>query len=77
MILRRTALMLFAMTATTTLFAHDGHGRTEGSSILHYLSEPYHAIALFLGVASIAGALLIVRRRRTARRAAAETTTRS
>lgn len=30
----------------TALFAHSGHGETAGHSLLHYLTEPMHAVIL-------------------------------
>lgn len=41
-------------TGNTTLFAHPGHGTTEGQSLIHYLSEPLHAAILALVIIMIA-----------------------
>lgn len=38
--------IIFLFTGITTLFAHPGHGATEGNSLIHYLSEPLHATIL-------------------------------
>lgn len=38
-----SSLLLFIMNQTT-LFAHPGHGDSAGHSLLHYLTEPMHAM---------------------------------
>ena len=38
--------IIFLITGVTTLFAHPGHGATDGNSLMHYLSEPLHAAIL-------------------------------
>lgn len=43
--------------APVSLFAHPGHGVTEGHTITHYLTEPVHAIAIFSALVIIAGYL--------------------
>ena len=75
--LRRTALLLFALTTASELLAHDGHGQTEGGSLLHYVSEPFHTTALLLIVATIVACLLMVQRRRVARQVASKRATRA
>lgn len=45
--------VLFFITQTT-LFAHPGHGDTSGHSLLHYLTEPMHAMVLGAVVLMIA-----------------------
>ena len=46
------------MTALLASLAHPGHGITDGSSLVHYLAEPLHVVAL---VALVAGAAIAVR----------------
>ena len=36
-----------------TVFAHEGHGHTDGYTIIHYLTEPVHAFAV--GIAFVTG----------------------
>ena len=35
------------------VFAHEGHGHTDGYTIIHYLTEPVHALAV--GAAFVTG----------------------
>ncbi len=51
-----------ALLLSAGLFAHDGHGHTGGYTIIHYLTEPVHAVSLVL--AFVAGLLLWRRTRR-------------
>ena len=37
-------VLSFAMLSPLALFAHEGHGHTEGFTIIHYLLEPLHMI---------------------------------
>jgi hypothetical protein len=37
-------LTLSSITIPASLLAHPGHGETEGFSIIHYFTEPMHAI---------------------------------
>lgn len=46
-----SALSLFAM-IPAIVSAHPGHGGTDGYTIIHYFTEPVHAVAL--GVVMIA-----------------------
>ena len=47
------SILLFIMNQTT-LLAHPGHGDTGGHSLLHYLTEPMHAMVLGAVVLMIA-----------------------
>ena len=38
--------IIFLFTGITKLFAHPGHGTSDGNSLMHYLSEPLHAAIL-------------------------------
>jgi len=38
--------ILIILVNQASLFAHSGHGETAGHSLLHYLTEPIHAIIL-------------------------------
>lgn len=46
-------LLLFIMNQTT-LLAHPGHGDSTGHSLLHYLTEPMHAMVMGAVVLMIA-----------------------
>lgn len=48
-----TSILIFIINSTT-LFAHPGHGHTEGHSLTHYLMEPMHAMVLGAVVLMIA-----------------------
>ena len=47
---------LLAVAIPLAVAAHPGHGETEGFSIIHYFSEPVHALASVAGL----GILLFV-----------------
>ena len=38
--------ILILMINSASLFAHPGHGHTDGHSLTHYLMEPMHAMVL-------------------------------
>lgn len=43
--MKKIALVgLFAAMVPVSLFAHPGHGETDGFTITHYFTEPIHAI---------------------------------
>ncbi len=53
----KATLILIATSLPVWLLAHPGHGETEGFSIIHYFTEPMHAIitvgamvALYAGI---------------------------
>ncbi len=48
-----TTMMVFIINGSK-LFAHPGHGQTEGHSFIHYLIEPMHAMILGAVVLMIA-----------------------
>lgn len=48
-----TCFIIFLMNSSH-LFAHPGHGSTEGQSLIHYLMEPMHAMVLGAVVLMIA-----------------------
>jgi len=56
------ALLSFAPLAS---FAHPGHGETGGYSIIHYFTEPVHAIVT-LSVFALAYVVVRVMRKRKA-----------
>lgn len=35
-----------------TVYAHEGHGHTDGYTIIHYLTEPVHALAAGIAFAT-------------------------
>jgi len=49
--------MLLLLSGFTPLFAHPGHGTTEGHSLIHYLSEPMHAMVLAAVIIMIASSV--------------------
>ncbi|MFN8244659.1 MAG: hypothetical protein U0X40_11450 [Ferruginibacter sp.] len=52
--MRKIAVFLSLLaTAPLSLFAHPGHGETDGFTITHYFVEPIHVVAL-VGVVSLA-----------------------
>jgi hydrogenase/urease accessory protein HupE len=48
-----TFILIF-ISSCTNLFAHSGHGHTDGNSLIHYLMEPMHAMFLVAVVLMIA-----------------------
>ncbi|MEI8097187.1 MAG: hypothetical protein WCG74_00040 [Sediminibacterium sp.] len=52
-----------ALLLPATTWAHPGHGETDGYSIIHYFSEPQHAI-ITLGVMTIAVIYILRERKR-------------
>ena len=52
-----TFILLLA--GTTVIMAHPGHGDSEGRSLIHYFSEPFHAIPLILVIAIAAGVIFM------------------
>ncbi|MFO8029575.1 MAG: hypothetical protein R6U28_06920 [Cyclonatronaceae bacterium] len=60
-----TALLILVLTACAAAWAHPGHGETEGYSLLHYFSEPFHVIPMAaVIVASVLIFLFIYSRRK-------------
>ncbi len=57
---------LLAASLPILAFAHPGHGGSDGYTIIHYFSEPQHAI-ITLGV--MAGAIVLIVRERNKRKA--------
>lgn len=49
-----SAFILLLLTGTNTLFAHPGHGATDGHSMFHYLTEPMHVMVLAVVIIMIA-----------------------
>lgn len=47
---------LAMLVCTQAAWAHEGHGATEGSSLLHWLAEPLHAVPVLAALA-VAGVL--------------------
>jgi hypothetical protein len=46
-------------------FAHPGHGETEGFSIIHYFTEPVHAVVTVLATAAVITLVGYARRRQS------------
>jgi hydrogenase/urease accessory protein HupE len=40
----KSSFLLAALAVPASLLAHPGHGETDGFSIIHYFTEPMHAI---------------------------------
>jgi hydrogenase/urease accessory protein HupE len=57
------------LAAAPVLFAHPGHGETEGFTIIHYFTEPTHAVVTVLAVAAVIGLYQYLRRRETGKKA--------
>ena len=62
--MRRLSPVLSALFLAAPAFAHEGHGRSEGGSLLHYLLEPLHASAV---VGAVLAAVFVARALRAAR----------
>lgn len=48
---------ILLLTGATAIMAHPGHGESKGHSLIHYFSEPIHAIPLILVIAIAAGVI--------------------
>jgi hypothetical protein len=55
---RLTTLATLLLAAPALLSAHSGHGKTDGETLLHYLTEPQHLAAV---LTTLLIAVLIVR----------------
>jgi hypothetical protein len=62
--MRRLSPVLSSLFLAAPALAHEGHGRSEGGSLLHYLSEPLHAAAV---VGAVLAAIFVARALRAAR----------
>ena len=51
------------LAAAPALFAHPGHGETEGFTITHYFTEPVHGVISILAVAGVLVMVSVLRRR--------------
>lgn len=59
-------MSLVAALLPLSMFAHPGHGEIEGFTIIHYIVEPIHAIAVIGGVLVAAIYLRWQRKKNTA-----------
>ena len=57
---------LLAASLPFLVFAHPGHGGSDGYTIIHYFSEPQHAI---ISLAVMAAAIVLIVRERNKRKA--------
>lgn len=57
---------LLAASLPFLAFAHPGHGGTDGYTIIHYFSEPQHAL---ISIAVMAGAIVLIVRERNKKKA--------
>lgn len=64
--MKKTLLSLLAL---SPLFgwAHEGHGRTQGNTFLHYIAEPEHAVVVLLVVAAVAFSVIAFLRTKKAK----------
>jgi hydrogenase/urease accessory protein HupE len=51
--MRKFLSLLLAVSAVSPVFAHEGHGHTEGFTITHYFTEAEHAIPLALALVAV------------------------
>lgn len=51
------------LAAAPALFAHPGHGETEGFTITHYFTEPVHAVVTVLAVVGVLVLVTALRKR--------------
>lgn len=67
----QSAIAALSLVAATSVLAHPGHGTTESSTIVHYLSEPLH---IALGAAAVLAivAIGVVLKRANAKKPAAQ-----
>lgn len=58
--------IIFLFAGNSTLFAHPGHGATDGNSLIHYLSEPLHAsiLASVIIIIATSATWMIMRKRK-------------
>lgn len=61
--MKKLVSLLVTLLATVAVFAHEGHGHTEGFTIKHYFTEPEHVIPIVVAVAL--AIVLVARFRRT------------
>ncbi|MBL7739180.1 MAG: hypothetical protein JNK14_08165 [Chitinophagaceae bacterium] len=59
--MRKLLSLLLMLSAISPVWAHEGHGHTEGFTITHYFTEPEHFIPLAIAVVAV---IVWVRRRR-------------
>jgi hydrogenase/urease accessory protein HupE len=56
---------LVFLAAPATVLAHPGHGETEGFSVIHYFTEPVHAVVTILAIAAVITLVGYARRRQS------------
>ncbi len=61
--MKKITLALLAIIPIVS-FAHPGHGETEGYSIIHYFTEPVHAIVSISVLVLAYAASRIIRRKK-------------
>ncbi len=63
--------IIFFIPGIIALRAHPGHGATEDHSLIHYLTEPMHAMVLAAVLLMIAGSVtwLILKKKKLTERA--------
>ncbi len=63
--------IIFFVLGNIALLAHPGHGTTDGHSLIHYLTEPMHAMVLAAVFIMIAASVtwMILRKKKATERA--------
>ncbi len=61
-----SSCVILLLTGIKNLYAHPGHGSTDGHSFIHYLTEPMHAMVLAAVIIMIASSVtwLILRKKK-------------
>lgn len=54
--MKRLLITFSGLLSCGSLFAHEGHGHGDGYAIIHYLTEPVHALSVL--IAFVTGILL-------------------
>jgi hypothetical protein len=60
----KKALFIAFATSPLSLLAHEGHGHVAGSSPLHYVAEPMHAMLFVIALSAVAAAMYAIKKQR-------------
>lgn len=60
--MKKYFFLLLAFLSSISVFAHPGHGSSDGFTITHYFVEPEHALLLLTGLALV---VILVRKFRS------------
>jgi len=61
--MKKLLFLFVTLAATSAAFAHPGHGTTGGFTIMHYITEPVHAIPLLIAI--VLGIVLVRKERKS------------